>query len=511
MAIARAEHEELALQLRRDHARRYLDIAGVVIVVLDTALRVALLNRKGCELLGVSEEDALGRNWFDEFVPEAGREEQRALYAAFLGGQHETSQGMETAVLTSRGGTRLVDWHHTLVRDDAGAVIGGLSSGAEGGAGRAAERRLSEFRTLLEATAEASPDGIMVSDPKGKYLFWNKRYKEMWRLSDDYIRLRQSGPPISAELLKPFTDQLVVPEGFVDNSLDILQAGRLPAPRTDELHFKDGRVVIRYAAQVSAGTLPFSAVAWVYRDITEQRQQAEAAYRAIEEVSLTDPLTGMRNRRFLQQYMDADVALTLRHYEQWLRRPTQPLPATADMIFYLVDLDHFKAVNDRYGHAVGDQALVEMHHRLKEVFRASDHLVRWGGEEFLVVARAVNRSEAQGMAERVREVVGGSPFELGDGLSLTATCSVGFACFPFLPAHPRLIAWSQVVELADRGLYLAKRGGRNAWVGLFSAERTRPERLFQRLTLAPADALRSGELQLVTSLADVGDAAWPGA
>ncbi|HUI17129.1 MAG TPA: PAS domain S-box protein [Alphaproteobacteria bacterium] len=498
--ITARKYAELALQSERDRSQRYLDIAGLMIVALNPDGTVALLNRKGCEILGVSEAQALGRNWFDSFVPAAEREKRRAQFAAFLRNPRTDYPSMEMPVETRTGETRVISWNHTLLRADDGTIVGGMGSGVEITDQRAAEQKRDEFRALLEATAEASPDGIMVSDATGRYLFWNKRYREMWRLSDDYIRVRQAGPPLTTELLKPFTDQLENADIFVKNSIDILVHGQLPEPISDELALKDGRTFIRYAAMVSPSKLPFTAIAWVYRDITEQRRQAQAAYRALEEVSLTDPLTGLRNRRFLQQHMEADVALTLRYYEQWLRHPAETLPATADMVFFLIDLDHFKSVNDRYGHGVGDQVLVQMRQRLQEVFRASDHLVRWGGEEFLVVARAVNREEAEGVAERVRKAVAGREFELGQDLRLAETCSIGFACFPFLPYRPRLLSWSEVVELADQGLYIAKRRGRNAWVGLIATERTPPEAAFERLKQNPEEAARKGELRLATNL-----------
>src|SRR5450830_1173361 len=91
-----------------------------------------------------------------------------------------------------------------------------------------------------------------------------------------------------------------------------------------------------------------------------------------------------------------------------------------------------------------------------EVFRESDYLVRWGGEEFLVLARATRRDEARVVAERIRRAVADREFLLPDGERLRKTCSIGFACFPFVPDAPRLLSWSEVVELADQALYLAK-------------------------------------------------------
>ncbi|MES2129860.1 MAG: sensor domain-containing diguanylate cyclase, partial [Pseudomonadota bacterium] len=245
--------------------------------------------------------------------------------------------------------------------------------------------------------------------------------------------------------------------------------------------------------------------------LLDKNLELEEAYKALEDVSLTDQLTGLRNRRFFLQHVDADVGMSLRRYDDPLRqgaieRETAP---GKDLVFFMVDLDHFKQVNDRYGHGAGDAVLVQMQERLREVFRESDYLVRWGGEEFLVLARATHRDEAKVVAERIRSAVANRDFVLPDGERLKKTCSIGFACFPFLPAHPRLLSWSEVVEIADQGLYVAKRSGRNAWAAVYSTETTRTEGLFSYVTQQLDQALADGEARLVTSLENVAVPAEP--
>jgi hypothetical protein len=104
------------------------------------------------------------------------------------------------------------------------------------------------------------------------------------------------------------------------------------------------------------------------------------------------------------------------------------------------------------------------------------------------------------VAERIRSAVANRDFELPDGTRLKKTCSIGFACFPFLQSQPRLMSWSEVVELADQGLYLAKRSGRNAWAAIYSTPKTNPDGLFQRLIHHFDEALADGEVALVTNL-----------
>ena len=202
-----------------------------------------------------------------------------------------------------------------------------------------------------------------------------------------------------------------------------------------------------------------------YRQLQSALDDLRESKAQIEQMSLTDPLTGLHNRRFLQQRLDDDVSLSLRQFQNWISNPGAAAPEKADLIFFLVDLDHFKLVNDTLGHAAGDQVLVQMRQRLEQVFRTSDYLIRWGGEEFLVVARHTRREHAAELAERLRQTVAQRPFTIEGSRALAKTCSIGFACFPFAVDEPTRYDWQQVVDIADRCLYAAKHGGRNRWVG----------------------------------------------
>ena len=181
----------------------------------------------------------------------------------------------------------------------------------------------------------------------------------------------------------------------------------------------------------------------------------------LHEASLTDPLTGCRNRRFFDSTIEADVSYVLRCFAD------ERDESKRDLIFYLIDADHFKDVNDRFGHDAGDKVLVEMVRRISSAIRLSDVLVRWGGEEFLVVSRYTNREEASALAARLLTAIGGRPFAAGEhGHLVHQTCSVGWAAFPWLRTKPDAFSHSEVLGLADRALYEAKQAGRNRAVGM---------------------------------------------
>ncbi|MTV36123.1 two-component regulator propeller domain-containing protein [Duganella radicis] len=232
--------------------------------------------------------------------------------------------------------------------------------------------------------------------------------------------------------------------------------------------------------------------------VAERTASLLAATQALEVASLTDPLTGLRNRRFLTLNLDEDIAHVTRQHINGAR--SGQAPENADLVFFLVDIDHFKQVNDQCGHAAGDAVLMQMRERLQRVFRASDYLIRWGGEEFLVVARATSRAHAATQAERVRASVADEDFTLPGGQKLRKTCSVGFACFPFFPAAPAAVAWPDIVELADLGLYATKRAGRNGWVGCVAGTAAEREGFIARALAQPEAMAERGELQLPSNL-----------
>lgn len=203
-----------------------------------------------------------------------------------------------------------------------------------------------------------------------------------------------------------------------------------------------------------------AALRHLHEELKEKSEQLQRS-------SVTDPLTGLHNRRFLSEHIEQDLAANLRRSQETRAAGGQPLDT--DSVFLLLDIDAFKRINDRYGHASGDAVLVQFGARLRAVMRESDYLVRWGGEEFLAVARDTDRAQAAEMAERMRAAIADKPFRLEDGAELEVSCSIGFACVPFEPERPLSRSWQQVVNLADLGLYAAKGAGRNAWVGVHTA------------------------------------------
>ena len=198
--------------------------------------------------------------------------------------------------------------------------------------------------------------------------------------------------------------------------------------------------------------------------VAERSAELARANAELQAMSLTDPLTKVRNRRFFRETIEADAMQVVRAYRR--AGPNAGSIEHGDLIFYFVDLDHFKRVNDEHGHYAGDRVLMECARRLTHIVRQSDLLIRWGGEEFLVVLRSGTRSDGDILARRLLRLMGEDPFDIGDGKMIPMTCSIGWAAFPWITSQPDALSVDDVLVLADRSMYAAKEAGRNYAVGI---------------------------------------------
>ena len=217
--------------------------------------------------------------------------------------------------------------------------------------------------------------------------------------------------------------------------------------------------VVRFRVFVTALAM-FAMAGLVFMKQQLLHEELKRTNYVLQESSMTDPLTGIRNRRSFSATIQDEVAQSIRAYAEggdW---------TTRDLIFYVIDLDNFKQVNDLHGHDAGDRVLIEASQRIRSAIRNSDALVRWGGEEFLVVSRHADRRQASVLAERVLEAVRGTPFVVGPVDSVHQTCSIGWAAFPWFEEDVRATGYEEVLKYADQGLYRAKRAGKDQAVGM---------------------------------------------
>lgn len=249
-----------------------------------------------------------------------------------------------------------------------------------------------------------------------KLWVWRKNYRVSYPLAGAVLGL---GSPLGCLLLRRLA------------SID-------PAPLGAWITFEIGAHFFFYAYQTLGTTLVFFlAGVWTGRLLDHLDKLSEKR----RELALRDPLTGLYNRRYLTERLVEEMARA--------SRQKQPLS------YLMVDIDHFKKLNDTYGHLAGDKILKELAKRLHLACRAMDVVGRFGGEEFFVILPGTDSGTAAEVAERIRRSIDDKPFAAGEFL-IRVQVSVGGAQRAAKFEHV-----NQLIESADRALYAAKTAGRN--------------------------------------------------
>ncbi len=231
------------------------------------------------------------------------------------------------------------------------------------------------------------------------------------------------------------------------------------------------------------------------QELARRSEELIELNQSLQESSLSDPLTGLRNRRFVFEEISRDLeTIGRKHADERLGMNTS---SNADLVFMMIDLDNFKPINDTYGHAAGDQVLLEIRDVLLATCRRSDFVVRWGGDEFVVVAKQSRDGEAEALAERIRSKIASTSFVLEEGQTVRTTCSIGFVAYPLYSGHSESAGLDEVIHLADSLMYEAK-SQRNAWVGLLGVDEAATSADFETGEIAPSSVLfrarRNGNL-----------------
>ncbi|GAA1027224.1 hypothetical protein GCM10009557_07770 [Virgisporangium ochraceum] len=276
------------------------------------------------------------------------------------------------------------------------------------------------------------PDTLNTLDALDGQTRWTVVVSLLWMVS---------GLVLGAALVHPSASDLYAPTTAENLDLGPVRLGvlmlvTLLAPAAQLLQYVRGAPTYIPLTCVSCCVLFTLVIARLGGVVAVQRRMA-----------VTDLLTGLRTRRYFEN-------------------AAARLPQTGDraVAVLLLDIDHFKSVNDTYGHDGGDRVLREVARRLSQSVRPSDVLARYGGEEFVVLMPQTRPEDARMIAERVREAVARRPIEVTDGVAITVTVSVGIACRPGDVDETR-----QLTTFADRMLYLAKESGRDRVVGAADA------------------------------------------
>lgn len=258
---------------------------------------------------------------------------------------------------------------------------------------------------------------------------------------------------------------------------ELLLLGRNNSLKAEQLRARDLQIKL-WAAVGGCVILSSVLLGLAYQRIRKTNAALARSNEALQHQSERDPLTGLANRRFFQAAIKR-----------------QPEDGEFSGTLFLIDIDHFKRINDNFGHAAGDSVLVEVAKRLRATLREVDLVVRWGGEEFLILVAAHAPGEAKALAQRLLDQIAGQPILHGRE-TIRVTASIGFACLPIQP-HGLLPSWERAIDLVDTAMYLAKAHGRNKAYGVESIE-ARDEPQLQQLAAQMESSWQGGQISLQT-------------
>jgi diguanylate cyclase (GGDEF)-like protein/PAS domain S-box-containing protein len=300
--------------------------------------------------------------------------------------------------------------------------------------------RLDRDLSLQQATIESTTDGILVVDGNGRWVTSNRKFLEIWRVPAEIVRSRDDDAALEFVL-----DQLAEPGTFIAKVRELYDTPE--AESSDELVFKDGRVLERYSQPQRVEGRSVGRV-WSFRDVTERRQFEQR----LQYLAEHDPLTDLYNRRRFEEELDREVERSVRY-------------GTGGALL-LLDIDNFKAVNDHYGHVWGDELLRAVARVLGSRVRGTDVLARLGGDEFAILLPEADEVHAGKLAEELLEVLRAQSMETERG-AIQVTTSLGVVTLDTVRT-----AGPEPMVAADTAMYRAKAEGRNR-LAVYEASRDR--------------------------------------
>ncbi|MDO8125252.1 MAG: PAS domain S-box protein [Candidatus Hermodarchaeota archaeon] len=281
--ISERKVAEVALRRERDRAQQYLDVAGAAFIGIDSQQRIFLVNRKGCDIIGYSEDELIGQNYFEMCIPERLRDDMKKFFEEAMTGKRQLSEYVENPVLTKEGKERIISWHTTVLHDDIGNITGILSSGEDITEQKIAELAMQaseeKFRTLVEDTA----DWVWEVDQQGQFIYSNNSVEEILGYTAGQIMGR-----IIWDYLDP--DEVIETKEFF---LENIEKRRPFKGLVNNYVYRDGNTVILEASARPIINEEGQVVGFrgVCRDITQRMladqilRQSEARYRALVDTS----------------------------------------------------------------------------------------------------------------------------------------------------------------------------------------------------------------------------------
>lgn len=411
-------------------------------IALDMKNRIIDINRSAAVVLGNTEDALLGKNLEDVFP----------RFSSVLKDTPEKEVKFEI----STNEQRFYDVLISPLRDEwPKGLVGRLIILRD-----ITERKQTELRLLqLHKAVEQSPVSVVITDVQGNIEYVNPFFSQLTGYQLNEVlgknpRIIQSGNT-SPEAYKKMWQTIESGKVWRGELLNKKKNGEqyweveLISPVIDS----DGTIVnyIAIKEDVTAQKESDARLREAYDRLEEQMKEIQGLQDELREQAIHDPLTGLHNRHYLKEVLGRELSRAMR--ERYV------------ISFMLLDIDHFKHVNDTYGHAAGDAVLRDLADHLAEFTRTGDIVCRYGGEEFLVAFPNTKEGDAFFIADRLRESIQGTPIYV-DHHTISITVSAGISEFPTHGQYEVLI-----LEATDKALYHAKNNGRNQ-VALWSNIKT---------------------------------------
>lgn len=424
--ITDRKEAESELRREKEKVQNYLDIAGVILIVINSQGVVEMINKKGCEVLGYDEEEIIGKNWFENFLPDSVKKQVLDHADNIINKKPEASQYFENLVVTKSGEERLIAWSNIKLYDEKGEVVAHLSSGED-----ITERKKLENKLLLaQKIIESTSDAIMVTDLSGKIIDINPAYTAITGYSKEEALGKNPRFSKSEKHNKDFFDlmwrSVLVTGSWSGEVWDIHKDGHLyPKLLSINTVYDDKGNPLVYTG--------------IFSDISSLKEAEEKLHR----IAYYDLLTGLPNRSMFLDRLSHEIAAYHR--------------SGAGFALLFIDLDKFKNINDTLGHTAGDELLKEAASRIRSHLRELDTVARLGGDEFTVI---LSDTESQQKIAQIATMLIGilkKPFYIA-GSEVYIGASIGIS---MCPRDGDTIG--ALTKYADMAMYHAKNNGRNTF------------------------------------------------
>ncbi|GAB0148332.1 hypothetical protein McPS_10720 [Marichromatium sp. PS1] len=410
-----------------------IDTAHVWINVLDEHGRVTVWNQAAERITGYGRDEVLNHHKIWEWLyPDPGYRAQVYSKVDDMLARDQVVSGFESRIRAKDGTFKIITWNSGRLYDEQGKINGLIAIGRDITEHKRAEKALVERERQL-ATLMANLPGMAYrchDEPLWTMAFVSQGCRRLTGYDpEEFINNRCL--PFAAIIHDDDREQ-------VASEVALAQAEGRPFAIEYRIRHQDGHDVWVWEQGQAAEIDGTHFLEGILIDISERKRMEQT----LEQMAIRDPLTGLYNRRELEQQLDAEL-VTARRYQH-----------TVGLLW--IDVDHFKSVNDRFGHLAGDAVLRQLSSLLQEQVRTADYIARYGGEELAIVLPESDTQEALQMAERLCDTVARTPMQIPEHTPINITISVGVATYPTHAATTKAL-----FQAVDQAMYAAKQQGRN--------------------------------------------------